>query len=80
MVHVSPEEHVVKLKINLLLFALNVSAKTLNGESMSLNWFYVYDSLTGSNDRRRQEDHYRKKFNIILVHQTLIRGIKVLKS
>lgn len=61
MVHVSTEEHVVKLKFNLLLFALKVSAKALNGESMSTNWFYVYDSLTGSNDRRRHEDHYRKK-------------------
>lgn len=46
VVHVFTEGHgTFNLKLICILFALNVSAKTLNGEPGSFNWFYVYDSL-----------------------------------
>lgn len=51
-------------KINLHLFALYVSAETLNGEPMSCG------SLTGSNDLLRLEDCYRENVtNVIVVPQ-----------
>lgn len=62
MLHVFTEEPgLFNLKLICKLFTLKVTAKTLNGESMFFKRFYVYDSLTGSNDLRRHEDHYRKK-------------------